>query len=649
MSELKGFAPRDTFELKRTGTFGNFSAAGSFPVDYVLTSFDIEDLKHLTFARELVSNSLDFEMMMQRDIDEDRARKELAEYIYPSNKSSTELESNIVFFPPIIVAILRVKDDEILTYYPERQDNIDGDFVESRWGDLFKIKGFSDENLKQSSKLGDYRVQKSPVEIGLNTNSDGAKLVVIDGQHRLFAIKEMLNSDKKSALEDLHLPVCIVFPPNATEPNQINKVPSSTEVFRHLFVDVNATMEQVGGHFTILLKDNNISSVAIRKLCDKIIRDSDYGRETLSAIEWNTKSKKDATVLTKRYSVTSIGIIEKALSETIGNSQRVINYVLDNEVEIEWENFDLSQRASFDDVISRTLVERIYTFIMGIDVYRSCFDKHVALLNAIEEKACGTNNSTKYKIVHKAILNATTIPSDEKGIIEDIYAQLLSDSQQFRKNNVTMVINYALFQRAFFSVWYTLLTKLRSYYNAEVVTDFSIIVINKALKDELGLLSLSNKFCQYNIWLDGGIKKGEGTKKNIHDLIIGNLSGLNVREILLENNMTHENIDSVVVELEGASEKALNDYFVKYKENRQKSFQVEYVRSSQLTEDEIEELDQAKRMFEISLAKVKAGKIDKADIDYTFEKLVSNYVSDEVEEAIQELRNLIGFDLTIVN
>lgn len=219
MSGMKSFASRDIFELKRTGTFGNFSAAGSFPVNYVLSSFDIEDLKHLTFARELVTDSLDFEMMMQRDIDEERARKELAEYIYPSNKSETELESNIAFFPPIIVAILRVKDDKILPYYPDSSATEEDGLVHSKWGNLFEIKGFSDESSKQTSELGGYRVQKSPVEIGLNTNSDGARLVVIDGQHRLFAIKEMLETDKKSALENLHLPVCVVFPPNATESN----------------------------------------------------------------------------------------------------------------------------------------------------------------------------------------------------------------------------------------------------------------------------------------------------------------------------------------------------------------------------------------------------------------------------------------------
>ncbi|WP_133180944.1 DNA sulfur modification protein DndB [Shewanella decolorationis] len=647
---MKSFEQKDLFELKRTGTFGSFSAAGSFPVNYVLASFDVEDLKYLTFARELVNDKLDFEMMMQRDIDEDRAIRDLAEYLYPSNKNVDELKSNIVFFPPILVAILDVRNEKVSPFYPKQNVIENGGFIKANWGDLFQIKGFQSNTQKHATKLGEYLIQKSPVEIGLNIESNGSRLVVIDGQHRLYAIKEMLKSNKKELLNELHLPVCIVFPPHSTDEYSEQKVPSSTEVFRHLFVDVNATMEQVGGHFTILLKDNNVSSVVIRKLCDMIINEPEEGRVKLSAIEWNTKSKKDSTILTKKYSVTSIGIIDKALSETIGGSQRALKHVLDGNEDIDWEAFDLSKRTEFEEIIKETLVNRLYEFISGIDVFNVGFDIHSSLMRNMHEKMSGRDKmAPKYKIVYKAILNASPVHEDDEGIVDDIYSKFVFESQQERKKSNARLINYALFQRALFEVWYSLLTKLRNYYSAKDITKLAVWIINKALDGELDLFSLANNFCQYNIWQDGRIKGTEGTRKNMHDLIISLISGLDIKSMLLDNELHHDQIADVEKILFEFSEQSLNQYLSKYRENRIKAFKVEYPRYLNLNEDEIDELNQAKRDQDLSLENAKLGKIEKLSVNYIFDNLVMKYVSEEVESVIEELRSIIGFDFNVMS
>ena len=649
-TKMKSFKQKDLFELKRTGTFGSFSAAGSFPVNYVLASFDIEDLKHLTFARELVNDKLDFEMMMQRDIDEDRAIRELAEYLYPSNKDIEELKSNIVFFPPILVAILDVRDEKVSPFYPKQITTEVDDFITSDWGDLFQIKGFKSESQKHSTKLGSFLVQKSPVEIGLNIESNGSRLVVIDGQHRLYAIKEMIKSSKKSALNELHLPVCIVFPPQSTTEFCGQKVPSSTEVFRHLFVDVNATMEQVGGHFTILLKDNNVSSVAIRKLCDLIINEPDEGRVKLSAIEWNTKSKKDSTILTKKYSVTSIGIIDKALNETIGSSQRVLKHILDGNEDIDWEGFDLSNRNEYEEIIKSTLVPRLYEFISGIDILREGFEIHSRLMSDLHEKAHSREKQApKYKMVYKAIVNAIAVPEDDEGVVDDIYSKFIFESQQERKKSNARLINYALFQRALFLVWYNLLTKLRNYYSAKDITKLTVCIINKSINKDLDLFSLANNFCQYNIWQDGRIKGTDGTRKNIHDLIISLMTGIDIKEMLLSNELHHEEIERIVDVLSEFAEQSLNQYLSKYRDNKGKAFKVEYPRYLSLSEEEIDELNQSKREQDLSLEGAKLGKIDKSSVNYTFDDLVMGYVSEEVEHVIEELRGVVGFDFNVMS
>ena len=470
---MESFEDKEIFELVRTGSFGRFTAANSFPVDFVLSSLDINDVKHLTFARELNADKLDFEMMMQRDIDEDRARVELAEYLYPTKKTEEELKTNVVFFPPLLVAILDVEDGNVSSYYPNMEKSIDGKFVSFQWGNSFKIRGISGGG-KESYTVEDTPIKKTPVEIALNTDDDGAKLVVIDGQHRLFAIQEMLDSDNKNALKDINIPVCIVFPPHSTVGDKTK--PSVTEVFRHLFVDVNSTMEQVGGHFTILLKDNNLSSITIRKWCDEILS-KDFGSKLMSAIEWNTKSKKDSTILTKKYSVTSIGIIDKCLSETIAKSSRVLEFIFDAGFDIEWDNFDLTKKRDYEKLVNKKLVPLIDCLFSDIEVFSNAFDLHLERLIELEErsKQRGGKYNSKYKVVFNSILNSSPIPDDENGLCEDIYNEFINQVNNDRRRTPSFIINYSLFQRSIFLVWYTLMMQLRYFVpNPSLLTKLTV-------------------------------------------------------------------------------------------------------------------------------------------------------------------------------
>jgi len=55
------------------------------------------------------------------------------------------------------------------------------------------------------------------------------------------------------------------------------------------------------------------------------------GTEGLAVIEWNTKTKTDSAKINRAYSNTTIGIIDKALDESIGNRKRLMEYLLNLE------------------------------------------------------------------------------------------------------------------------------------------------------------------------------------------------------------------------------------------------------------------------------------------------------------------------------
>ena len=106
-------------------------------------------------------------------------------------------------------------------------------------------------NTKKQGEKGNPIVEMYQAEIGItlsNSNTDpGPKLVVIDGQHRLFALQHTAKSHRDE-VENIHIPVLIVYSPDSTEENESSTL-DVPEVFRRLFVDVNTQALTVSGHF----------------------------------------------------------------------------------------------------------------------------------------------------------------------------------------------------------------------------------------------------------------------------------------------------------------------------------------------------------------------------------------------------------------
>jgi hypothetical protein len=322
-TKLRQFGDERVYDFNRVGSFGRFKTGDSFPVDFVMVTLTPAEVNtRLTFAREIETAYLDFELLMQRDIDEDRVRNEVEPYLNRTTKSASE-RRGIVFFPPLLVAIVPVEAEKMLEYYSEEKITTTASepkLIVREWRPFFKLQYFpsaAPDATVIGSDADTYRVDRNQVEIGIRIavgDEKGARLVVIDGQHRLLALRRVYAS-AKAQLKELLVPVCIVFPPSCTQklaqgspPVIIQTVP---QVFRSLFVDVNDTGERVGGHFNILLSDDTVPALAVRKLADVTLREE--GKEGLAKIEWNIRARKNAEELNRPYSVASIGILNTDL------------------------------------------------------------------------------------------------------------------------------------------------------------------------------------------------------------------------------------------------------------------------------------------------------------------------------------------------
>lgn len=333
---------------KKTGVFSRFFTPTSIVIECILTSFDIHELKWLSYAKEVTSRR-DFDLLIQRDIDVSRAKKDISEYIV----SSARTAKKPMFLPPLIAAVVPVDDKKnIKEYYPksefkEDEDEV-GKFYHRTWAPYFQVTFYDNDegglrlfmDTNDSGPKENPLVSSSQVDIGVTlSRTPGAKLVIIDGQHRLFALNSLKEQEQYSdAVKDLLIPVLIVYAPNSEEGSE-PMVPSVPDVFRTLFVDVNDNAHKVSGHFVILLSDNTLGSVICRSFCEQVL--NDYGPEGLSQIEWNTRNDKESKTISKDFTLTSIGVIDELLHSVFKQfkHQDLLRYMLN----LEQGNFDFGQ------------------------------------------------------------------------------------------------------------------------------------------------------------------------------------------------------------------------------------------------------------------------------------------------------------------
>jgi hypothetical protein len=185
------------YEYDKAGAFGCFRSINTEPVEYILTTFSIDEFSRLSYARDL-QTELNFEYLIQRDIDEERALAEISQYI---SAETGRKQNEVVFLPPLLVAVVGTDDNnKIQSHYPtcafkEDEDQYGQLFVRE-WPGLFKVENYGVQGglkhkISYEKEEAHLTVDTEQAKIHLNLapkDSSGAKLVVIDGQHRLFAL-----------------------------------------------------------------------------------------------------------------------------------------------------------------------------------------------------------------------------------------------------------------------------------------------------------------------------------------------------------------------------------------------------------------------------------------------------------------------------
>jgi hypothetical protein len=471
------------YDIEIDGVFGQFNTKDSNKLNYLLATFSIDHLHLLESANSAFDlNDVSFEDLVQRDIDYKRVDDDIVkEYLEKG-------ENRVIFFPPLLVAVMPIKDKKPLKKYPEMHPaQISDDTLKLVWGDnKFEVDlVLSDKETKSTYYCPHNKRAYNFLEYltTFKANSKYMKLVVVDGQHRLMALKRITESGNNELLENVYLPVCIFFSPGASESEDSGE--TVTRNMRELFVTINTKAKEVSGHFTTLLDDNSLASYCIRDLVRQwktTFVDNKFC--ILHLLEWNQREKRKANQLDKKFSITNIGIIADCLSRYIfdkkngGLTNLLLNLserqnILEEDEDatkidnIAEDNFDFEQIDVIKQQIEKYITPSLTTIFTEPHPYKAImadFSKtYTILLGKIDKSETGA------KQYHDDILlqfRKTTKRDQAK--VKDMEKWF---SDQFDNSSVYYL---NVFQQAIIRLWANLSKEFCSLFTSDVITPVNI-------------------------------------------------------------------------------------------------------------------------------------------------------------------------------
>lgn len=682
----KPTAKKPPYSFEKWGNFGIFRSGDSLPVHYLLTTITVPELEKLKLARSVRPQKIDFELLMQRDINVDRVDGEIVKYLVPgADKTESEIHSRPLFFPPLLVAVIPVLDQVMQHFMPNEEvtpQSVEGsEGVRRSWGDVVNLNYFIAENDSDGITLTDdagtqHKCQDAPVQIQLrqplsNSGVVGAELVVFDGQHRYEALKKLAGSD---LLQELAIPICIVLSPNSTVAHKEaagHSTLPAPDVFRALFVDVNKNSVAVGGHFNTLLSDASVGSIACRIFCEAVL---DAETVTgLAVVEWNVAAKKDATQIKRPYSITSIGVIEQALTKSLSDKREhagLLKYVLDldkvndklypasSEGElpiVEWDRFSPAQRRVLEGQIKDKLVKegllRLYfetdEFRKAVATFREVVERYRA---DIAEKNPGFKD---YEAVLDEVLEYNPI-ADHHKTLRAAVGVFEREVQEKFEASINPIIRYGIFQRAMIAAWLTVVTRLKS--NPEFtfasLTSGYIAILNWVL--DRGRAVFSERKRPYMIHSvfrpTSQIKPTESAREALTSLILASLGNKAVSASFVQAALDKANpgLESVLVEM-GLD--AATRFAGILRKERLAEFARSYQTDFNIPSDERQELSMLEKKKDDLRRKVREKSANISEYKAArnaFEGELERRVGQEVTLGLNELKTALAYESAVI-
>ncbi len=272
--------------------YGSFSLS-KCKIPYLVTTVSLEDAAndlHVTAELPGAENiRWSIEELYQRDIDWRRVDQRITPYLRDMN--------NPQFFNSITIALL--------PYDATKGELVDGfsDGVEWRRPSHDTKVPYGKQLAIGPISLGFWDKWNKPTDAEFRSgrirwNKDQIFAVAMDGQHRLAAIKKLVETSKMSPeIAQTRVPVILlIFDETLGYENPGGK--PTVEILRQLFIDLNKHAQTVGRGRQILLDDRDPHSLCVRALLDEGLSDNldelsaSPPRMPLSLVDWHSEQAK---------------------------------------------------------------------------------------------------------------------------------------------------------------------------------------------------------------------------------------------------------------------------------------------------------------------------------------------------------------------
>ncbi|MGB3405327.1 MAG: DNA sulfur modification protein DndB [Microcoleaceae cyanobacterium] len=338
------------WEVSTEGTYGEFNTSAG-RVSYLMTKAKLggdttKESKltlHLAPVREVLPiEEMNFNQLLQRDLDDYRVATELVDYLLKPKFTGP------AFYTPVLAAVLPFDGINPVDRYPEitgdktYRDSDDLLWEQTQFGDAFRVLKLQDENQNNLHKI----------KLGrLEFNKHKIKLAVIDGQHRVMAllairrtidrnwettkgnpyrffyetrIKELIKENKYFDLKEIEFPVCICWFPD-TNPSETSW-PDPHKAARKLFVDVNQNAKKPNQSRLILLSDTELVSIFTRALLN-CLREEDSSPFPLHAIEYDYPHETGGGSPVRPTALANVIMLRKAIDWALRGDKKYIENV----------------------------------------------------------------------------------------------------------------------------------------------------------------------------------------------------------------------------------------------------------------------------------------------------------------------------------
>lgn len=297
-NDIEVLADEDSYNQRLHGYYGEFGTGAESQIFYLQSAIQPSELDRVTLISEIPgSETWSVRDLFQREVDNERVSNGLMPYFRDDSK--------VKFFNPLTLTVLPIHKDshEVLTAMPV----------------LSKSKIL--ENNREWTVLespGYYRyryLEKAPYASVLEWDDSSARIVAIDGQHRLSALKRMLRdtdtSEERMRFLKWTIPV-VIFSVRALTHSAVNT--RILDVVRSIFIYINTQARTPNEARQILLTDESINAVCTQELLEyshendvKPINARDPSKMPLLFYDWRGQEEQGRRI----YAAAAVKTIEE--------------------------------------------------------------------------------------------------------------------------------------------------------------------------------------------------------------------------------------------------------------------------------------------------------------------------------------------------